>query len=186
LIVALAILAVAVAVALPSFSGLLGKRSVDAAAAVLAGEIARVRQEAITRHRYVGLAFELSPDGDRYGVYLDGGHIGIHASEIASGVDLLTRGPIDFRAAFEGVRLAIPGPTAIPRVPPSHGVLHPGDDPVQFGGTDIISFSPSGESSSGAVYLCDRKGDLRAVVVYGRSGRLRVWRYLTDQHLWRQ
>jgi len=184
--VTLAILALAVAVALPALSSLLGRRSVDAAAAVLAGEVARVRQEAIARHRYVGLAFELSPEGDRYGVYLDGGHPGIHASEIATGVDPLTRGPIDFRAAFDGVRLAIPGPTAIPKVPPSHGVLHPGDDPVQFGGTDIISFAPSGESSSGAVYLCDRGGDLRAVVVYGRSGRIRVWTYLADQHLWRQ
>jgi Tfp pilus assembly protein FimT len=184
--VALAILALALAVAIPSLATLLGRRSVDAAAAVLAGEIARARQEAITRHRNVGIAFELSPEGDRYGVYIDGGQAGIRASEIASGVDRLTRGPMDFRAAFDGVRLGIPGPTAIPKVPPSHGVLHPGDDPVQFGGTDIISFSPSGESSSGAVYLCDLKGDLRAVVVYGRSGRLRVWTYLADQHLWRQ
>jgi Tfp pilus assembly protein FimT len=184
--VALAILALALAITVPSLTSLLGRRSVDAAAAVLAGEIARVRQEAIARHRYVGIAFELSPEGDRYGVYIDGGLAGIHASEIASGVDRLTRGPMDFRAEFDGVRLGIPGPTATPKVPPSHGVLHPGDDPVQFGGTDIISFSPSGESSSGAVYLCDLKGDLRAVVVYGRSGRLRVWTYLADQHLWRQ
>jgi len=184
--VALAILGLAVAMAAPALSHLLGRRSVDAAAAVLAGEIARVRQEAIARHRYVGIAFERSPDGDRYAVYLDGGRTGIHMAEIASGIDSLARGPFDLNAAFNGVRLGIPGPTPIPKVPPSSGTLRPGDDPVQFGGTDIVSFSPSGESSSGAVYLIDRRGELRAVVVYGRSGRIRVWSFVREMHLWRQ
>lgn len=183
---ALAVVGCIVAAAMPAFSSLLGRRSVDAAAAVLAGEIARARQEAIARHRYVGIAFERLPGSDRYGVYLDGGRAGIHASEIASGLDPILRGPIDFTAAFDGVRLRIPGPTAIPKVPPSSGVLHPGSDPVQFGGTDIISFSPSGESSSGAVYLAGPHDALRAVVVYGRSGRIRVWSYMADMHLWRQ
>ncbi|MBI3449809.1 MAG: GspH/FimT family pseudopilin [Acidobacteria bacterium] len=183
---ALAIAALLVAIAIPSLSGFVGKRSVDAAAATISGELARARQEAIARHRYVGVAFETAPAGDRFAVYLDGGQTGIRSAEIASGVDALLRGPIDLRAGNDDVRLAIPGPGAIPKVPPSHGVLQAGDDPVQFGGSDIVSFSPTGESSSGAIYLTGRASELRAVVVFGRSGRLRVWSFDRIQHLWRQ
>lgn len=182
---ALALLALISAVMLPSLADLLGRRSLDAAAAALGGEIARIRGEAIAKRRYVGIAFERSPHGDRYGVYLDGGRSGIHAAEIASGIDRLERAPMDLSDAFPGVRLGIPGPDPVPRVPPSRGVLMPGDDPIQFGGSDIISFSPSGEASSGALYLMDRRGGLRAVVVYGRTGRIRTWTYAPEIHGWR-
>ncbi|HZE89328.1 MAG TPA: GspH/FimT family pseudopilin [Verrucomicrobiae bacterium] len=183
---ALAVGAVLVAMAVPSLSGLLARRSVDAAAATIAGELARARQDAIARRRYVGVVFEMSPEGDRFAVYLDGGQTGIRTAEIASGVDELLRGPVDLRSGNDDVRLAIPGPGAIPKVPPSRGVLHAGDDPVQFGGSDIVSFSPTGESSSGAIYLTGRGSELRAVVVFGRSARLRVWSFDPVQHLWRQ
>lgn len=183
---ALAILGIAAAITVPSLGNLLGRRALDAAAAVLAGEIARVRQEALARGRHVGVAFERTPHGDRYGVYLDGGRPGIHAAEIATGTDRLLRGPVDLGATYQGIRLGIPGPERIPRVPPSRGVLVPGEDPVQFGGSEIISFSPRGESSSGAVYLTDRRGGLRAVIVYGRTGRIRTWRYVPEAHVWRQ
>ena len=182
----LALAALVMAAALPALGSLLGRRSLDAAAAALAGEIARARQEAITRGRHVGLAFEATPGGGRFAVYIDGGKPGIRGVEIASGLDRLVRGPIDLTASFEGVRLGIPGPGSVPRVPPARGVLQPGDDPVQFGNTDIVSFSPQGESTSGAVYLTDRRGGLRAVVVYGRTGRIRVWTFVPEVHRWRQ
>jgi len=65
-------------------------------------------------------------------------------------------------------------------------VLHAGDDPVQFGGSDIVSFSPTGESSSGAIYL-NRPGE-RAPGRRGvrALGPLRVWSFDPVQHLWRQ
>jgi Tfp pilus assembly protein FimT len=174
------------ALAVPALGPILGRRSLDAAAAVLAGEMARARQEAVARSRHVGIAFERAPEGDRYAVYLDGGRSGISAMEIAAGTDALLRGPVDLSSSFSGVRLGIPGPSRIPKVPPSRGVLSPGDDPIQFGGSDIVSFSRTGESSSGAVYLTDRRGGLRAVVVYGRTGRIRVWVYVPEMQRWRQ
>lgn len=185
LLVTLALIAIVSAVAVPAVGNLLGARSLDAAAAVLAGEMARARHEAIARHRYAGLAFERAPEADRFGLYIDGGQAGIQASEIATGVDGLLRGPFDI-TAFGGVRLGIPGPGPVPKVPPSRGSLRPGDDPVQFGGTDIVSYSPNGESSSGALYLMDARGGLRAIVVYGRTARIRVWKFDSNLHVWRQ
>ena len=186
LLAALALLGLIVAVTLPAMGGLLRKRSLAAAGATLAGEIARIRHEAIARRRHVGIAFERTPGADRYSVYVDGGRQGILAAEIASGLDQRVRGPVDIGASFAGIRLGIPGPGRIPKIPPGRGVLVPGSDPVQFGGTDIVSFSPQGESSSGAVYLMDRGGELRAVVVYGRTGRIREWAFNKNANVWRQ
>lgn len=186
MLVALAIVAVMATIAFPAFGPLLRRRALDAAAAMLAGELARARQEAVARNRYVGIAFERTEESDRFAVYLDGGRRGIRSAEIASGADTLLRGPVDLAARHEGVRFGIPGPERIPSVPPSRGWLLPESDPIRFGSSDIVSFSPLGEASTGSLYLTDRRGGLRAVILYGRTGRLRVWRWDRKAHLWRQ
>jgi hypothetical protein len=178
-------LALVAGLALPALGNLLSRRSLDASVARLAGEIARIRQDAITMRRQVGMVFTRSTEGDLYTVYVDGGRRGIRTAEIASGLDLPLRGPFAIDTALDGVRLGIPGPVPIPRIPPARGLLLPGTDPVRFGRADIISFSPIGESSSGTLYLTDRRGELRALVVYGRSGRIRVWTYSPQLH-WRR
>jgi len=184
--VVLALLGLMAALALPALAPLLARRSLDAAAAVLAGELARARHEAVAKNRYVGLLLGRAPGGGTFATYEDGGRKGIHAAEIASGADRLLRGPQTLESRFPGVRFGIPGPASIPRVPPSRGRLTPGSDPIQFGPSDIVSFSPIGEASSGALYLTDRRESLRAVVLYGRTGRIRVWRWVPETQMWRQ
>lgn len=182
----LAFIGLMAALAIPALGPLLARRSLDAAAAVVAGEIARVRHEAVAKNRYVGLRFEAGPGGGTFAIYEDGGRKGIHAAEILSGADRLLRGPATLSSRFPGVRFGIPGPSPIPRIPPSRGRLMPGSDPIQFGSSDILSFSPIGEATSGTLYLTDRREGLRAVVVYGRTGRVRVWRYVPGSQVWRQ
>jgi hypothetical protein len=55
---------------------------------------------------------------------------------------------------------------------------------VQFGRSDVVSFSPRGASSSGTLYVTDGKDALYAVVVFGPTVRLRVWRFLRREHRW--
>ena len=61
----------------------------------------------------------------------------------------------------EHVRPGFPdrGPFRAP--PPGSGPLRDLDDPVKFGRSDLVSFSPLGRSSSGTVYLEDGRGGLR-------------------------
>ena len=72
---------------------------------------------------------------------------------------------------------------AIPEVPPAHGVLAPQSDPVRFGASDTITFTPGGTSSTGTLYISDGRESVQAVVLYGRTGRIRIWRF--DRALWR-
>lgn len=171
----LAVLSLAVLSSLPYLRGLLDRRVLDAAAARLAGGIARVRHRAIAAGRHAGMVITLDPRGDHYTIHLDGGRRGIRRSEIAAGIDEAVEGPIPIGIEGGGVRLGIPTSPPVPRVPPARGFLPPGGDPVRLGPSDILSYSPIGESSTGSLYLTDGRGGVRAVVVYGRSGRVRVW-----------
>ena len=73
---------------------------------------------------------------------------------------------------------------SIPEIPPGPGILMPGSDPVRFGRSDIITFTPRGTSSSGTLYVSDRDGTAVAVVLYGGTGRIRIWRFDRDRWLW--
>lgn len=185
-IVTLALMGLVAGLALPALRALLDRRSLDGAAASLASAIARTRHEAIARGRHAALAFDRDAAGDRWAIHLDGGKPGIRRSEIASGADPRIHGPVPVGASsLSGVRLGIPISPPIPSIPPSRGLLPAGGNPIRLGASDIVSFSPIGESTSGSIYLTDGKGGVRALVVYGRSGRIRVWSW-SDRSHWRR
>jgi hypothetical protein len=48
---------------------------------------------------------------------------------------------------------------------------------VRFGASDIITFTPIGTASSGTLYVTDGHDTVYAVVLYGRTGRIRSFRY---------
>ena len=54
---------------------------------------------------------------------------------------------------------------------------HPFDDPIRIGSTDLLSFGPLGTATSGTLFLTDRHTRLYAVVLYGRTAKIRVWRF---------
>jgi type II secretory pathway pseudopilin PulG len=175
IVVVLAILALTLLAALPNLRGLLEQRALDAAADRLAGGAAMTRHRAIAAGKYAGMVISSGAAGDSYTIHLDGGSPGIRSSEVAAGIDPLVAGPVPINLPGDPVRLGIPTAPPVPSIPPSGGWLPPGGDPVRLGSADILSFSPIGESSSGSIYLTDGRGGVRAVVVYGRSGRIRRW-----------
>jgi hypothetical protein len=57
-------------------------------------------------------------------------------------------------------------------------------DPIRFNRSDICSFSATGESTPGSIYLWDG-GDRMAVVrVYGRTGKIRTLYYRRGDREW--
>lgn len=181
----LALFALMVTASLPSFTRLFRRHALDAAAARLAAGAARTRHRAIAAGRHAGMLIDRGAGGDRFAIYLDRGRPGIRTAEVAGGVEELVEGPVPLTLPGDPVRLGIPLAPPVPRIPPGRGHLPPGGDPVRLGSSDILSFSPIGESSTGSLYLTDGRGAVRAVVVYGRSGRIRRWAWEPGRH-WRR
>jgi hypothetical protein len=84
-----------------------------------------------------------------------------------------------------GVRAAVLPGRPVPRLPPQSGLLDRPEDPVKFGASDLISFSPAGGATAGSLYLSDGVG-MVALVVNGITGRLRMFRYDAARHTWKE
>ena len=171
------------ATAIPALAGALSRGRVAAAARELASGMARLRSEAIATGARRGM--RLTWSGGRYvwAEYSDGDGDGLRADDIAAGRDPLVRGPSDLQSRYDGVDFGLLD-VAIPEVPPGGGVLPPFSDPVRFGRSDIVTFTPAGTSSSGTLYVSDGKDAVMAVVLYGGTGRIRIWRFDRNAGLW--
>jgi hypothetical protein len=55
---------------------------------------------------------------------------------------------------------------------------------VQLGGSSLLSFTPSGTSTSGTIYILGRDGSQFAVRVLGVTGRVRLLRLDTASEEW--
>lgn len=178
---ATALLGLLLLVSLPALASGLWRGRVATAAREMAGEMARLRSEAIATRRRVALRVAWSGGRYLYSYYADGDGDGVRSDDIAAGRDPLLAGPRDLPSRHEGVDFGLLE-TAIPEVPPARGVLPPFSDPVRFGASDTITFTPWGTSSTGTLYVSDGKESVQAVVLYGRTGRIRIWRF--DRALW--
>ena len=133
----------------------------------LRGLVREVRAMAAARSLYAGLVFD-EVDGDPiFSVYLDGNGNGIRRSDVRSGTDPLVRGPLRLSAVFPGVRYGAPPAGA--ELPPLAG--------LRIGPSHILSFSPTGTSTSGTIFLSNQYRTVYGVIVLGSTGRTRVGRY---------
>ena len=102
---------------------------------------------------------------------MDGDWDGVRADDIASGRDPRVGGPFPLGSGADGVRIGInPG---VPAPPPESGMLDPASDPIRFGPSRMVSFSPLGTATAGTFYLA---GEVRqaAVRVTGGTARVRL------------
>ncbi|HEX7484826.1 MAG TPA: GspH/FimT family pseudopilin [Vicinamibacterales bacterium] len=153
----------------------------DGAADYLVSQIHGARMEALKRHAHVAVRFE--PDGDDYllAFYADGNANGVRASDIASGVDVLLRPREPLRQQFTGVRFGFED--GVPDVDGT-GTLED-RDPIRVGRSRLLSFSPTGTSSTGTVYLHGRGRRQLAVRVLGVTGRIRSLSFDFGTGTWR-
>jgi type II secretory pathway pseudopilin PulG len=149
------------------------------AAAVFQGEFRKARSIAVRRGIQTAIRFEQLADGMYYSVYEDGNYNGVLSVEILRGTDRRVSGPRRLDASAPGVRVGInPG---LPAPPPDSGPLDTAD-PIRFGRSEMLSFSPMGTATPGTFYLAGSV--LQAAVrVNGNSARVRtmicrggVWR----------
>ena len=128
----------------------------------------------MTAHASVGLRFEQEGPAWQVVTYVDGDADGIRSADIRSGKDRPSGTVYRPDEGRPGVRFGLPAGLPIPRIPPARGWLNQGEDPIRFGRSDIVSFSPLGSVTPGTVYLTDREGRLAALVLFGATARMRI------------
>jgi len=183
-LVVVGLVGAAVAVTLPAAARLRSAARTGAGARIVASRLVRERSRAVAGRRTHGLFFERDARGWTWTEVLDGNGNGLRTREVRSGVDPRLGGRRRLEDDVAGVRVGIPPGGPYPEAPPGTDLLSEGDDPVRFGVSDLVSFSPLGNSSSGTIYVTDGT-DLRAVVVFGPTVRTRVWRWSRTEGRWK-
>ncbi len=143
---------------------------VEGAARAFEGEFRKAYSMAVRGQVQTAIVFEPQAEPPTYSIYADGNHNGVRRADIRAGVDLLVSGPIPLTAGLPGVRVGInPG---VPVIPPGQGTLDVAD-PVRFGNSNILSFSPLGTATPGTFYLAGRYLQAAVRVVAG-TARVRL------------
>ncbi len=162
LLVVIFLILVLATIALPQLKAYSVEAHILGAGRVFKGEFLRARSIAIRTGCQTAIRFEQEADGRQvYSLYRDGNRNGVTSHDIQHGVDVRIAGPIPLTGGAPSVRVGIlPG---IPAPPPDSGTLDP-VDPIRFGRSNMVSFSPLGTASPGTFYLAG----------YGIQGAVRV------------
>jgi prepilin-type N-terminal cleavage/methylation domain-containing protein len=171
IMVAVAILAITFASAAPAIHAYSVDAQLRGAANEFRGCFRRAHSIAVRRNAYTAIRFEAGADAMYYSLYSDGNRNGVSSAEIAHGIDMRLEGPYLLTSGARDVKVAIlPG---TPAIPPDHGVLDVAD-PIRFGRSNMVSFSPLGTATPGTFYLAG-VGAQAAVRVSPGSARVRLF-----------
>jgi type II secretory pathway pseudopilin PulG len=171
LVVVLAVLMVLLAVGAPGLKAYAVRSQLEGATRQFQGEFRKARSIAVRTGRQTAIRFEGPADAPTFSVYSDSNWNGVLASEIARGTDPRIAGPFVLSGGAPEVRIAIlPG---TPAIPPERGTLST-DDPIRFGRSNMLSFSPDGGASPGTFYLATRY-EQAAVRVTPATARVSFW-----------
>ncbi len=183
LLVCVAIISVFISAVIPGFAGIMAKARLKNTSRSILFLFQRVRIQAISEARYIGVRFENSEDGKGicYSIYQDGDGDGLRTADIEAGIDKRVEGPRHFH--MEGVEFGILE-GKVKDVPTSGGTINNSDDPIKFGRSNIVSFSPIGRSSSGSVYLKSGNSYMFTIKLYGASAKMKEWEYNSTTEDW--
>lgn len=184
LLTALAIGAILVAISAPSLDQIRARARLSGGCAEISGTLGMARSRAVSEGRSIGICFARGDTGWRYQMFADGDGDGIRTADIDAGIDPPLGPPGALSRTWQGLDFGALPLARMKRVPPGTGWVAPPSDPLQFGGSTIVSFSPLGDSSSGSLYLSDGHSQMGVVVLYGPTGRIRIYRYDVAKEEW--
>jgi Tfp pilus assembly protein FimT len=159
------------AVALPRLLAPIDRARGLSAARYLAARMALARAQAVSRSAVISLRFESGDRGTTFSVYQDGNGNGVLTRDIEARTDRMIDRPVLLADVFPGAEIGL-----MPNVPAT--------EPVQLGGGSLMSFTPSGTSSSGSIYIRGKDGTQWVVRVLGATARARVLRYRPTTRDW--
>ncbi len=170
LVFACGVAATVAAIAIPAVHATRDRDATRMAARYLAHRLHVVRLEALKRNTAAAMRFDPSSLG-KFGAYVDGDGDGVRQADIDAGVDRALAPEGTLADVFGGVDFRI-----LYDVPnPDHTlILTGGSNPLHLGSSNFLSFSPTGTSTSGTIYLSAVSGPQMAVRIMGATGRMRV------------
>jgi type II secretory pathway pseudopilin PulG len=171
LVFSCAVVCVICAVAIPQTLSTIERSRAVAAARYLASRMALARAQAVSHSTTIALRFLEGPVGVSITVIQDGNRNGVRARDIDLEIDRPIEAPVMLSDLFPGVEIGLTAQT-------------PGSDPVQLGGSNILSFTPHGTATSGSVYIRGQDGTQWVVRVLGATGRTRVLRFVPASGEW--
>jgi prepilin-type N-terminal cleavage/methylation domain-containing protein len=168
LLVALGIMLTMGAVALPNILGFRQEAALLGAAQGFKAQFMRARSVATMKNTQTAIRFETDENGTpMYSTYIDGNFNGVYSADIEAGMDTRIAGPFRLDAGQAGVVVGV-----LPDAPaPDGGKL--GTEPIRFGNSRMVSFSPIGTGTPGTFYL-RTKSTMAGVRVTGGSARVRI------------
>ncbi len=171
-VVVLGIVMTMAAVSLPFFRAKLADAHLVAAGQAFRSEFRLAASAAVRGNVYTAIRFERRGEDVWYAVYRDGNGNGVLTADIDSGRDERIAGPFPLAV---GPTVGVGFLPGVPAIPPEHGILS--GDPIRFGRSDLLSFSPLGTATPGTFYLAG-DGAQAAVRVTGGTARVRlmIWR----------
>lgn len=170
LLVVLFIVGIMAAISIPHLRAYAVEAHLIGVAKEFVGEFRKARSIAIRSNVYTAIRFERRDGIEYYSTYQDGNGNGVRAADITSGIDRRIAGPLRLDAGATDVRVGInPG---VPAPPPETGILDP-SDPIRFGPSNMLSFSPLGTATPGTFYLAGQTLQAGVRVTAG-SSRVRL------------
>jgi type II secretory pathway pseudopilin PulG len=175
------LIAIVAAIAIPSLHASRERTAPLLAARFLAGKLNMLRIEAVRRNQVV--AMRLDPDDlGKYATYVDGDGDGVRQRDIEDAIDpaIESEAHVAHYFALAAVKVPLPVPG------PDGDMIEASSDPIRIGSTNFLSFSPTGASTSGTIYLAGADGTQVCVRVFGGTGRVRVLWFDRARRTWRQ
>ena len=140
------------------------------AAQKFCGQFREAYSMAVKQNVNTAIRFETAAGGPVYSLYRDGNGNGVLSADITTGRDVRVAGPFELSGGAADVRVGINA--NVPAIPPDSGILDPAD-PIKFGTSNMVSFSPLGSATPGTLYLAGN-GAQAAVRVTPGSARVRI------------
>lgn len=169
-------------ISVPVIGGTLDRERTISGARFLAGQLQRARLDSLKRARAVALRIEVIDDEMTMRLYGDGNGNGVLQRDIERGIDLPLAPVQRLDHEVRDVALRINQPIVDIG---TGATLQPGDDPLRIGNSALVTFSPTGSSTSGTLYVAARRGPQMAVRVFGATGRIRVLMFDARMRQWR-
>jgi Tfp pilus assembly protein FimT len=170
LLFVMGLVAVIVGATVPQVTVGMERARTRAAARYLATQMAFARTQAVGRAATTALRFQEGADGVRVSIVVDGNRNGVRTRDIDNGLDVDIQPPVRLEDLFPGVVIGAPA--------------NADETPLLLGGTGILSFTPSGTSTSGTVQVLGRDGSRFAVRVLGATGRVRLLQFDISSGTW--
>ena len=170
LLMVVALMLVMATVGIPHLKAYSVEAKLVGATRIFQGEFRLARSMATRSGVQTAIRFEEVDGQMACSTYMDGNHNGVRSNDIETGIDRRVAGPVLLAGRTSGVRVAInPG---VPAIPPETGTLSTAD-PIRFGNSNMVSFSPFGTASPGTFYIAGETLQGAVRVVAG-SARVRL------------